>query len=99
MTTLTTHKIRRELATLTFTTTHARIVKNNTIAHLLTYERSVSAGGEIDFPALYAVCQHIQWLSDHVREIDDKRILPSQRIFLADAFAFCVKVYESHKSI
>lgn len=99
MTTLTTHKIRRELATLTFTTAHARTVKNDTIAYLLTYERSVSAGGEIDFPALYAVCQHIQWLSDHVREIDDKRVLPSQRLFLADAFAFCTRTYDEQGGI
>lgn len=95
----TTHKLRRELATLTFTTAHARDVKNNTIYHLLTYERSVSSGGEIDFPALYAVCQHIEWLSDHVREIDDKQVLPSQRLFLADAVAFVFETYEKQRGV
>lgn len=96
---LTTHKIRRELATLTFTTTHARIVKNNAINHILTYERSVAGGGEIDLPTLYAVCEHIKWLSDHVREIDDKRVFPSQRLFLADAFAFLAKTYDEQRGI
>lgn len=96
--TLTTHKIRRELAGLKFSTAHARIAKNNAICHLLTYERSLS-DGQINLSFLYAVCEYLAWLSNHIQEIDDKRILPSQRIFLADAFAFCVKVYKSHKSI
>lgn len=96
---LTTHKIRRELATLTFTTAHARAVKNNAINHILTYERSVAGGGEIDLPSLYAVCEYLAWLSKHTQEIDDKRILPSQRLFLADAFAFCTKTYDEQRGI
>lgn len=98
MMTLTTHKIRRELAGLKLSTAHARDAKNNAICHLLTYERSLS-DAEINLSSLYAVCEYLAWLSKHTQEIDDKRILPSQRLFLADAFAFCVKVYESHKSI
>lgn len=94
---MTTHKLRRELVMLTFTTAHARIVKNNTIAHLLTYERSVSGGGEIDLSALFTAQQNLCWLSDHVRQIDDKQILPSQRLFLADAFVFCLQIYEQQK--
>lgn len=96
---LTPAKIRRTLAKICLSTAHARDIKNNTIAHLLTYERSVASGGEIDLSALFAVCGYLVWLSDHVREINDKQVLPSQRLFLADAFAFCVKVYEGHKSI
>lgn len=98
MTTLTTHKIRRELATLTFTTAHARTVKNDTIDHLLTYERSLS-NAEINLSSLYAVCEYLAWLSKHTQEIDDKRILPSQRIFLADAFAFCTRTYDEQRGI
>lgn len=95
----TTHKLRRELATLTFTTAHARDVKNNTIYHLLTYERSVSSGGEIDLSALFAVYNYLVWLCDHVHEIDDKQVLPSQRLFLADACAFCVKTYDEQRRV
>lgn len=96
---LTTHKIRRELATLKPSTAHARDFKNNAIFHLLSYERSLSSKGEINLNALYSVCEYLAWLSKHIREIDDKRVLPSQRLFLADAFAFCVKTYENHKSV
>lgn len=96
--TLTTHKIRRELAKISFSTAHACDVKNNTISHLLTYERSLS-DLRINLSSLYAVCEYLAWLSKHIQEIDDKRVLPSQRMFLADAFAFCVKTYENHKSI
>ena len=88
---LTPAKIRRELAELKFSTAHARDAKNNTICHLLTYERSLS-DTQINLSSLYAVCEYLAWLSKHTQEIDDKRILPSQRLFLADAFAFCVKV-------
>lgn len=96
---LTPAKIRRELATLTFTTAHARDVKNNAICHLLTYERSVASGGEMDLSALFAIYNYLVWLCDHVHEIDDKRVLPSQRLFLADAMAFIFKTYETQKGV
>lgn len=96
--TLTTHKIRHKLAGLKFTTAHARTVQNNTIYHILSYERSLPKK-EINLASLHSVCEHLAWLLQHIQEIDDKRILPSQKAFLADAFAFCVQRYEKHKSI
>lgn len=92
-------QIRKQLQTINPTTSHARDAKNNTIFHLLRYERSLSSKGEINLNALYSVCEYLAWLSKHIREIDDKRVLPSQRLFLADAFAFCAKTYNNHKSI
>lgn len=96
---LTTAKVRSELVKINFTTTHAKMYKANAIAHLLTYERSVASGGEIDLPALFSVYCHLAWLSDHVRLIYDKRVPPPQRIFLADALAFVFNTYEKQKGV
>ena len=96
---LTCAKIRCELAKINFTTAHARMVKNNIICHLLTYKKSVAGKGEIDLSALFSVYRYLVWLSDHVREIDDKQVLPSQRLFLADAVAFIFKTYEMQKGV
>lgn len=91
---LTPAKIRRELAKINFTTAHAKVCKANAIAHLLTYERSVASGGEMDLSALFAVYNYLVWLLGHVREIDDKQVLPSECLFLADAMAFIFNIYE-----
>lgn len=97
--TLSTPKIRRELAKISFSTAHAKIYKANAIAHLSTYERSVASGGEIDLPALFAVYNYLVWLCDHVHEIDDKQVLPSQRLFLSDAVAFIFEAYEKQRGV
>lgn len=96
---LTPAKIRRELAKISFSTAHAKIYKANAIAHLLTYERSVASGGEMDLSALFAVYNYLVWLCDHVHEIDDKQVLPSQRLFLADAAVFVFETYEMQKGV
>ncbi|AKG12276.1 hypothetical protein [Moraxella bovoculi] len=97
--TLSTPKIRRELAKISFSTEHARIYKANAIAHLLSYQRSVASGGEIDLSALFAVYNYLVWLCDHVHEIDDKQVLPSQRLFLAEALAFVFDAYEQQRGV
>lgn len=91
-------KIRRKLMALTFSTVHATDVKNNTIAHLLSYEKSLSAA-QINLSALFSVCQCLAWLLKHIEDIDDRRVLPSEQMFLADALGFCLKAYERHKNI
>lgn len=96
---LTCAKIRCELAKISLSTAHAKIYKANAISHLLTYERSVASGGEMDLSALFAVYNYLAWLCDHVHEIDDKQVLPSQRLFLADAMAFIFKTYEEQKGV
>lgn len=96
---LTPAKIRREFAKISFSTAHAKIYKNTAIAHLLTYERSVASGGEIDLSALFAVYNYLVWLSDHVHEIDDKQVLPSQRLFLTDAVALVYTMYETQRGV
>ncbi|OAU97552.1 hypothetical protein [Moraxella catarrhalis] len=96
---LTLTKIHRVLMTLKFSTAHALDAKNNTICHLLTYERSLASDGQVNLSALFAVYQHLLWLLGHVREIDDKQVLPSQRLFLADAMAFIFNIYEQQSQI
>ena len=96
---LTLTKIHRVLMTLKFSTAHARDAKNNTICHLVTYERSVASGGEINLSALFAVYNYLVWLLSHVHEIDDKQVLPSQRLFLADAMAFIFNIYEKQRGV
>lgn len=96
---LTAAKLRRELAKISFSTAHARDAKNNTICHLVTYEHSVASGGEINLSALFAVYNYLVWLLGHVHEIDDKQVLPSQRLFLADAMAFIFNIYEKQRGV
>lgn len=96
---LTPAKIRRELAKINFTTAHAKVCKANTITHMLRYEKSVASQGEIDLSALFAVYCHLSWLSNHVREINDKQVLPSERLFLADAMAFIFNIYEKQRGV
>lgn len=90
--------IRKNLRKISLTTAHARMVKNNTICHLLTYKKSVS-DGDIDLNALGRVCEGLLWLLGHVREIDDKEVLPSERLFLAQAYQACFERYERHTTI
>lgn len=97
--TLSCTKIRRELASMQFSTAHARICQANAITHLLTYQRSVASGGEMDLSALFAVYNYLSWLSDHVHEIDDKQVLPSQRMFLADAMTHVFDIHESCRGV
>lgn len=97
--TLSTLKIRRELAKISFSAEHARIYQANAIAYLLTYGYSLSSGGEIDLSALFSAYNYLSWLSDHVHEIDDKQVLPSQRLFMADAVAFIFNTYEMQKGV
>lgn len=94
-----TAKIRQNLRGINFSTEHARITKANIIAHLLGFERSLKNNGEIDLTALFNACQHIAWLCHHVRTIDDKQVLPSQRLFLADAYIGLIKLYEKYRCI
>lgn len=96
---LTLTKIHRVLMTLKFSTAHALDAKNNTICHLLTYERSLASGGEINLSSLFAVYNYLVWLLGHVHEIDDKQVLPSQRLFLADAMAFIFNIYEKQRGV
>lgn len=96
---LTPAKIRRELAKINFTTAHAKVCKANTITHMLDYEKSVASQGEIDLLALFAVYYHLSWLSNHVREIDDKQVLPSERLFIANALGYVSSTYNTQRSV
>lgn len=93
------NKIHRELVKISFSTEHARIYKANAISHLSAYERSVASGGEIDLSALFAVYCHLSWLIDHVQMIDDKQVLPSQRLFLAETLALVFETYEQQRGV
>lgn len=92
-------RIHRELRQMRLSTEHGRQVKANTIAHLLTYEESIRSGHAIDVGALGATINGITWLCNHIMQIDDKRVLPSQRLFLADALAYCQARYDTEKTI
>ncbi|OPH38202.1 hypothetical protein [Moraxella equi] len=96
---LTPAKIRRELAKISFTTAHAKIYKTNAIAHLLTYEKSVASQGVIDLSALFVVYCHLSWLSNHVREINDKQVLPSERLFIVNALGYVSSTYNTQRSV
>ncbi len=96
---LTIPKICRELSGIKFVTAHAREVRAGVICHLHTYKHSVQSGAEVDLGALFAACCQLAWLIDHVREIQDKQVKPSERLFLARAFVFVFHTYEQQKRI
>lgn len=96
---LTPAKIRRELAKINFTTAHAKVYKANTITHMLDYEKSVASQGEIDLSSLFAVYCHLSWLSNHVREINDKQVLPSERLFIANALGYVSSTYNTQRGV
>lgn len=96
---LTPAKMSRELAKISFSTTHAKICKANAIAHLLTYECSVASGGDINFVALDDAISSMVWLMEHIRYINDRQVLPSQRLFLAKCHATCVQLHQTQSSI
>ncbi|OOS04356.1 hypothetical protein SAMN02745664_12415 [Moraxella cuniculi DSM 21768] len=92
-------RILRDLRQMRLSTEHGRRVKSNTIAHLLAYETSIRSGHAIDVGALGATVIGITWLCNHIMQIDDKRVLPSQRLALADALAYCQARYDIEKTI
>lgn len=91
-------KIRKQLNTLSPTTAHARDVKNITIAHLLDYERSVTKG-EYCIASLDNAVMGLGWLLSRIVEINDKAVLPSERLALADGYKALFLHYENEKSI
>lgn len=97
--TLTITKVRRTLARMRFSTVHACRLRRIAIVNLARYERSVAMGGEIDLEALFTVYCQINWLIDHVREIRDKQVTPSQKLFLAQAFAYLFNTYEQQRGV
>ncbi|AKG08413.1 hypothetical protein AAX05_03480 [Moraxella bovoculi] len=94
---LTTTKIRRELAKMVLSTSHACTVRNDAIKNLTSYEKSKN--GDVRLEMLFAVYGQLSWLSDHVRMINDRQVLPSERVFLADALTFIFKTYEKQRSV
>lgn len=91
-------RIRSELASIRLTTAHARIVKHNTICHLLTYQKSMMTN-EVDLGALAAALRGALWLDEHIRQIDDKQVLPSQRAFLTQSYQALFELYHQQKII
>lgn len=92
-------RIHRELCQMRLSTEHGRRIKSNTIAHLLTYVESIRSGHAIDVGALGTAVIGMTWLCNHIMQIDDKQVLPSQRLFLAEALAVCQACYDIEKSI
>lgn len=93
-----TAKIRKFLRTLSLTTAHARDIKNNIICHLLAYEKSVR-DGEYSLNRLCSAVGGIGWLLSHIVQIDDKQVLPSQRLALAQYYQAVFEFCENQKSV
>lgn len=92
-------QIKRGLRKIQLSTEHGRCVKANTIAHLQAYARSVRATDAFDVGALGAAIIGMNWLSEHIRQIDDKKVLPRQRMFIIEAVQLCQAHYDTLKSL
>ena len=96
---LTTAKIRKELAKIKFSTAHAKERASQVIQHLQIYDGSVQSGGDINFVALDDAISGMVWLMEHIRYINDRQVLPSQRLFLSKAFVFIFNTHEQQRGI
>lgn len=92
-------QIQRGLRKIQLRTEHGRCAKANIIAHLQTYAQSIRATDAIDVGALGVAIVGINWLSEHIRQIDDKKVLPRQRKFIVDAAQLCQAHYDTLKSL
>ncbi|WP_049237229.1 hypothetical protein [Moraxella canis] len=92
-------RIYNALRQMRLTTEHGRRVKSNTIAHLLSYEESIRSGHTLNVGALGAAIINMNWMIDHITHIDDKRVLPSERLFLCQAARICQQRYDIEKSL
>lgn len=72
--------------------------EQNAIAHLLDYERSVTKG-EYCIASLDNAVMGLGWLLSHIVEINDKAVLPSERLALVDGYKALFLHYENEKSI
>ncbi len=92
-------QIQRGLRKIQLSTEHGRCAKADTIAHLQAYARSIRAADAIDVGALGAAIVGMNWLFEHIRQIDDKKVLPRQRMFIIDAVQLCQAYYDTLKSL
>ena len=92
-------QIQRGLRKIQLSTEHGRCAKANIIAHLQTYERSIRATDAFDVGALGAAIIGMNWLSEHIRQIDDKKVLPRQRMAIIEAVQLCQSHYDTLKSL
>lgn len=76
----------------------AHDLRENVIAHLLDYERSVTKG-EYCIASLDNAVMGFGWLLSCIVEINDKAVLPSERLALVDGYKALFLHYENEKSI
>lgn len=92
-------KLCRELSRIQFSTAHARHRASQVIQQLQIYDSSVQSGGDINFVALLEAIAGMVWLLEHVRHINDRQVLPTQRLLLAESHATCVQLHQTQSSI
>lgn len=97
--TLSIGKLCRELSRIQFSTAHAKERASQVIQHLQIYDGSVQSGGDINFVALDDAISGMVWLMEHIRYINDRQVLPSQRLFLSKAFVFIFNTHEQQRGI
>ena len=98
-TTINIAQIQRGLRKIQLSTEHGRCAKANIIAHLQTYAQSIRATDAIDVGALGAAIAGMNWLSEHICQIDDKKVLPRKRMFIIDVAALCQAHYDTLRSL
>lgn len=90
-------RICRQLRQIRPGTEHGRRTKSNIIVHLLGYHHSTSLG-EVDLGSLGAAVISLGWLIDHIVQIDDRQVSPTERAMLCEIFAVCQHRYDTEKS-
>lgn len=91
-------RICHQLRQIHPSTEHGRRTKSNIIAQLFGYHHSTSLG-EVDLGSLGAAVIGLGWLIDHIVQIDDRQVSPTERAMLCEIFAVCQHHYDTEKSL
>lgn len=91
-------KIKKQLSMINFTTAHAHIAKSKILRNLTEYEQSLD-GHELDLDGLFTAYLTLCWLLEHITCIDDKQVLPSERLFLSQTLTELINEYDEKRGV
>lgn len=92
-------KIKKQLSMISFTTAHAHIAKSKILRNLTEYEQSLDGQSELNLDSLFTAYLTLCWLLEHITCIDDKQVLPSERLFLSQTLTELINEYDEKRGV
>ncbi|OAV36047.1 hypothetical protein AO364_1215 [Moraxella catarrhalis] len=78
---------------------HAQKIRDETVQHLQIYLASVEGNQPTHLSVLYEAYQSLIWLADFVTSTECRYVLPTQKLFMHEAMATCLAMYEQQSQI